>query len=432
MNRYSVLLLILLLLNHCSLDQKTGIWNESRTTQKNNSKTVKNLFVKEPAISNEFNKNLKIKLDTNNNTKNNNYNNSNNESRFLFDKSLENISKIKFSKIDNFNKFDPNILVENNGIVFFDNKGSIFKLNKNLEIKWKKNYYTKSEIKSKPLLLFGSYKNTLIVTDNLSNYYAIDLNSGKLLWTKKSYAPFNSEIKFHQGNFFLIDIENIIRGFSLIDGSELWNFKTDSSFVKSQKKNSMIIINKSIYTNNSSGDITALDIRNGNLKWQISSTSNELYDNLFLLKNSNLVADEGSIYFSNNQNTFFSLDIENGFINWKQKINSDLKSSIIDNMVFSVTVEGFLVITDKLSGNIIRVTNIFNRFNKKKKIKPVGFVVGINSIYVATDNGRLIIVDINSGKTKSIIKITNSKISRPYIYDQNLFIVKNNSIVKLN
>ena len=79
MNRYSVLLLILLLLNHCSLDQKTGIWNESRTTQKNNSKTVKNLFVKEPAISNEFNKNLKIKLNKNNNTKNNNYNNSNND-----------------------------------------------------------------------------------------------------------------------------------------------------------------------------------------------------------------------------------------------------------------------------------------------------------------------------------------------------------------
>ena len=434
MNRNLILILVLLLLNNCSFDQKSGIWTESKVVQTKNSQSIQNLFVKKEPLSYEFNKDLKIKLASKKTKKFYNYNNTNNERSFFFNSNLDNIYKTKFSKIDNFNKFDPNILIRNNSITFFDNKGAIFKLDKNLKIKWKKNYYSKSEVKSKPLLLFGSNKNTLIVTDNLSKYYGIDMNSGKLLWMKKNSAPFNSEIKFYKDKFFLIDIENTIRCFSTVNGSEIWSFKTDTSFVKSQKKNSLIILNKIIYSNNSNGDITALNIDNGSLVWQISPINKELYNNSFLLKNSNLVAHEESIYFSNNQNQFFAIDAKNGFLNWKQNINSDLKSTIIDKKIFSISVEGFLIITDLNSGNIIRATNIFNKFVKKKrsKIKPVGFIVGIKYVYVTTDNGKLILIDIISGQVKSVIKIAKSKISRPYIIDKDLIIAKNNSIIRLN
>ena len=69
---------------------------------------------------------------------------------------------------------------------------------------------------------------------------------------------------------------------------------------------------------------------------------------------------------------------------------------------------------------------------KIKKFKPVGFIVGKKDIYLTTANGRLFVIDISTGITKSVLKIDGEKISRPIIIEKNLFIIKENSIIKLN
>ena len=56
----------------------------------------------------------------------------------------------------------------------------------------------------------------------------------------------------------------------------------------------------------------------------------------------------------------------------------------------------------------------------------------INLIFLTTDNGRLLLIDIKSGKTKSIIKLDNKKISKPFVFDNSLLVIKENSVVKLN
>ena len=80
------------------------------------------------------------------------------------------------------------------------------------------------------------------------------------------------------------------------------------------------------------------------------------------------------------------------------------------------------------------MTDVFDVFKNKKrsKIKPEGFLVGHKNIYLTTSNGRLLIIDLLTGKTVDILKIDNEKISRPFILNKNLFIVKNNSIINLN
>ena len=129
-----------------------------------------------------------------------------------------------------------------------------------------------------------------------------------------------------------------------------------------------------------------------------------------------------------------SLNLKTGRLNWKQKVNSNVRPTIINNLIFSVSNEGFLFILDAQSGNIIRITDLFQSFKdkKRKKISPQGFIVGKEKIYLTTSNGRLLIIDIASGKTVSMIKIDNEKISRPFVSNKNLFIIKENSIIRLN
>ena len=152
------------------------------------------------------------------------------------------------------------------------------------------------------------------------------------------------------------------------------------------------------------------------------------------METSDIIADNKTLFFSNNKNQFFSIDLATGSFNWENKINSNLRPSLIGNYLFTISIEGYLIVIEKNSGNIIRITDIFKNFNKKKrdKIKPVGFIVGLKNIYLSTDNGRLLVIDISSGKTNSILKIDNEKISRPFILDKNLFVIKDNAIIKLD
>tara|TARA_B100000287_G_C20480916_1_gene721120 strand:- start:104 stop:949 length:846 start_codon:yes stop_codon:yes gene_type:complete len=278
------------------------------------------------------------------------------------------------------------------------------------------------------------YKNYLIVADNIAKYYAVDVKNGNLLWTKNNSSPFNSQIKIYKNFFFVIDAENILRCFSLKNGDELWNVKTDKSFVKSQKKLSLIILNETIYFNNTLGDITAVDINTGKLIWQTPTQDSSIYQSSFYLKTSELVGTSKSLFFSNNMNEFYSIDPNTGTLIWKQKINSSIKPSVVDNLIFTISEEGFLIVIDKDTGNIIRITNVFNQIKEKKryKIKPIGFILGKKNIYLSISNGRLIIIDIITGKSKSILKIDNERISRPFVLNNKLFIIKDSAIIKLD
>ena len=69
---------------------------------------------------------------------------------------------------------------------------------------------------------------------------------------------------------------------------------------------------------------------------------------------------------------------------------------------------------------------------KKKNIKPEGFIVGKKNIYLSLNNGRIVVIKILNGKPIDIIKIDNGKISRPYVLNNDMFVVKDNAIIKMN
>ena len=434
MNKILNLLLILILISGCSLNQNSKFWNQSKVIKEDKEIAYTEVFPKEEALKKEFNSNLKIKLSTSsvNNTFINNH--LNNNRKLNFNGKLEKSLKYRFSKIENFDQYQPEISFFKDNVIFFDNKGSIMKFNDESKLIWKKNYYSKSERKLKPILQLVNNGKYLIVADNIAKIYMVDIETGDLIWSKNSLAPFNSQIKIYKDKFFIIDFSNTLRCFTLKNGKELWNVKTENSLIRSQKKLSMVIIDNVIYFNNSIGDISAVDIDKGKLLWQLPTQSNLIYESAFSLETSDIVTDKKTLFISNNKNQLFSIDVKTGSFNWENRVNSNLRSTIVDNFLFSISIEGYLIVIDKMSGNIVRVTDVFSNFKIKKRssIKPTGFIVGLKNIYLSTSNGKLIVIDTETGKVISMVKIHNKKISKPFIQNKNLFLIKDNGIIKLN
>ncbi len=460
MNKKFYHLVIFLFIANCTapdwIDTSRGIFGSGEKISKEVEIGGEKIFDDNEIYEKELNKDLKIKL-KNNFVKNSFVNNLTNNnglinferklkqvSKYKFNKKekLKKVSKYKFKKIRQFEFSQPDLLITSrDSMIFFNNKGTILNFDQKSKIIWKKNIYSKKERKNSPILYFAANDKILVVTDNFAKYYGINLNNGELIWSHTSSSPFNSQVKLYKNKFFTVDSENILRCFSLSDGKELWNFKTENSFIKSQQKLSLIINNNRVVFINTLGDVSSVDINNGKLLWQTPTQSNEIYESSFSLQNSDLIVAKNSIFFSNNKNQFIALEEKTGGIKWKQSINSNLRPTYIQGLIFTISLEGYLAVIDARNGNIVRMTNIFGEMkNYEKKglladrkiIKPVGFIVSKDKIYTSLNNGRIIIIDVLTGRPQVVVKIDSEKISRPYIFNNEMFVIRDNAILKLN
>ncbi len=427
MNKFICIIFIFIL--SCSLNSNSAFWSKSEKL-KTDKKISKILFQDLKPNENEFNPKLKVNLPIKNTSINYNFNNNGFTNEQV---AGENFSKYKFSKIENFSGFEPEILVDKENMYFFDNKGSIIKFNKNSKLQWKKNYYSKSDKKNNPILFLASEKKNLFIADTNANYYLLNKDNGNLKWKKKHSSSFNSQIKIKDDKIFIVDMENTLRCFSINNGEILWSAPTELTIVSSQKKQSLVLIKNLVIFTNSIGDLTAVDSNNGEIIWQ-TPTQVLGGGQHITLRNSEIVSDGETIFISNNNNEFLALDIRTGVIKWKQQINSEIRPVVVSNYIITISNEGLLIIINKNDGNILRINNILKNIKKKKRKEyyPVGFVISDNKIYLTTFNGRLFIINFSDASIYKILKLDKEKLQTPVYFNKELYIAKDNSIIRIN
>ena len=428
MNKFYIIFFVLIY--SCSLNSNSAFWSKSEKIT-SDKKVIKILFKDIQPNKREFNPNLKLNLPKNN-VRNINFNFNNDG--FTFEKvSNEKLSKYNFARIENFSGFEPEILVDDRNLYFFDNKGSLIKFNKVSNIEWKKNYYSKSDKKNNPILFLALEKDNLFVADTNANYYLLNKKNGNLKWKKKHTSSFNSQIKVKDGKAVVVDMENNLRCFSLKDGTIIWSVPTELTVVSSQKKQSIVIVNNLVVFSNSIGDLTAVDFESGEIIWQTPTQILGFGKNI-TLRNSDIVSDGKFVYMSNNKNEFFAIDLKTGITKWRQQVNSEIRPVIVSDFIITISNEGLLIIMNKNDGNIIRINDLLKNMKKKKRANyyPVGFIISNNKIYLTTKNGRLFIINFADSSLNKVLKLDREKLQRPVYFDKELYVTRNNSIIRIN
>ena len=431
MNKLIFILITIVFLNNCSFNEKSRIWKNKEKKLENN-KIIK-IDSKDKKIVSEFNQETEVdlsslKISSKINENQNNFGSQN------YKGDLNKIGNFKFSKLEEINQLNFKPIIFKKGVIFFDKKGSIIRYDNNQKVIWKKNYYTKAEKKLKPKLNFLLDNENLLVADSIAKYYSLNINTGKLNWSKNNVYPFNSDIKKYKDRIFVVDLKNTLRCYKIHDGSECWKLQTENSFTLSNIKYSLIILDENVIFNNSIGDITAADIETGLITWQLPTQSTSIKNETFNFKISKLVSDGNSIFFSNNKNEFYSIDLKTGNTNWINEINSNIKPILIENLIITISNEGFLYLFDKNKGNIVRVTDLYKNYKdkKRKNINPIGFVIGNKNLFLTNSDGKMIVARIKDGKIIKIEKVSGGLVSEPFIFNNNLYVVRNGSIIRYN
>ena len=436
-----IIILLCILLNNCSFDNKTGLWDgeeEEREAiskieeEQNQVTSVRKIFSGEEIYSKEILLNQSIVLSEakkNTEWKMSNLNNQN----FLGNIYLSSVDNVFLKKRRGKNKFSQSKilaspLIYKNNIIYSDQKGTIFNINLDGKINWKKNIYKKIYNKIYKNLNFIVNKNIIYISDNIGFVYAISLDSGALIWIKNHGVPLRSNIKIFNNKIFLVNQDNRFLCLNIKDGSLLWNFRSISSFIKFQNLLSLAISDQgNVVGINSSGEIFNIDSNNGRIIWskKLFGARYEITTNF--IKFSEIVIDNENIVLSVGSSTF-SINLKNGFTNWQQQVSSIAAPILVKKNIFLITDNGYFVVINKDSGKIISSTNILKILKKRRqKTKISGFIMGSEKFYAVTLNGYLIVSSAITGKVEYIKKIGDPITTSPIINNGKLYILTKNS-----
>ena len=436
-----VFFIILFLLVNCSFDTKTGIWSGEKVEkekvveikkEQDREKNIRKIYSIGDVYSLEKTLTKKIKLLKP--EKNSSWQMpSLNQQNFLGNIYLSGVDDRFLKKKVGKNKFNlskttASPLIYQGNIFLSDNKGTVFNINEFGKLKWKKNIYRKIYKKIYKNLTFSIYKNTVYVADNIGFIYAIGLDSGKLIWIKNHGIPFKSKIKIFDNKIFLMNQDNKLYSFSAKDGSIIWNYNSLSSFIKSQNFLSLALSKQGdVFVITSLGDLLKINASNGNIIWSLNTLGGMLPGVTDFFESSDIVITNENIIFSA-KSTLFSCDLNSGTINWQRDVSSVAAPIIDKKNIFFVTENGYFVIINIDTGEIVSSTNILKTLKKRKQsTKITGFIMGSGKIYSVTSNGYLIVSSATSGKVENFVNVRDPITSVPVISNGKLFIYTENS-----
>ena len=424
--------IILLLINACSFDNKSGIWTSDIEEKKKRDilKDFKKISVSEDVfdkiISLENSKKIEISLPINNLQWNDIYfNDENNLKNFKAD----NLNQILFqSKKLSRNKSSNYLIFENGNLIISDDKGNIIVYSvKEKKIISKYNFYRKEYKGIKKKLNLYVQNNIIYVSDSVGYLYAFNYENKQLIWAKNYKLPLKSNLKISGNKIICADVNNNLIFLDRENGELLKLIPTEGTTVTNEFVNNISKYKSNIFFLNSYGTLYSINSETMDLKWFINLNPSLNLNQSNLFDGSEIINNGSKIVVSSNKKTFF-IDVKTGSILKSYNFTSAVKPIIHNNIGFFVTNNSLLVAINLDNYQILYSKDINLQvakfLNAKKRNLNFKDVMLLNSeIFIFLENSFILNFE-NNGELKDVKKLPSKIYSSPILID--------NSILYLN
>ena len=421
--------IVLVLLQNCSFDNKTGIWKNEKDFSKKEINIFKD-FQSLGAKNETFNSiipvdsNLKFKITQPiNNYEWNDiyYDQTNNFVNLIYN----DLNKLTFKSNKISRKIINNyILSENENIITTDQSGNIIVYSlKEKKVIAKYNFYKKKYKKIKKSLNIAVEENKIFVADNIGYLYSFDYKENKILWAKKYKVGFRSNIKISKNKVITSSENNDLFFFNKKNGDILKLIPTEETIIKNQFINNISINNNISFFLNTYGSLYAIDNEDMKIIWFLNLNQSLDLNPGNLFYGNQIVTDKNKIFVSTNQHTYIIEQIS-GTIIHRKNFSSEIKPIILNNYLISITKNDLLVLMNISNGKIIysydvnqMIANFLDTKKKKIEIKNIFFVN--NKIMVLLKNSYVIYFNIN-GIVEDVFKLPSKMNTNPIIINKSL------------
>ncbi len=426
--------IILIFLQNCSFDDKTGIWENSSDAVKKTDQFKE--FKTLSARAKPFTKTIRIKENLRINILNpveNNYwtdeffQSNNNFANFKYN-NLE-LLKLKSKKITS-SEINKHILYDGDKAIINDKKGNIiiFSVKEN-KVLTKFNFYKKKYKKVKKFLNLIIENNIIYVSDNIGFLYAYNYVDEKLLWAKNYKVPFKSNLKISNNKLIAANQNNNLFFFDKRNGETIKLIPTEETIVKNEFVNNLSMNSKYLFFLNTYGTLYSIDRKNMQIVWfvNINQSLDLNPSNLFL---GSKIINNNEILVVSSNDFFYVIETRTGSIKYRKNFSSKIKPLILDDYIFILTKQNFLICINLTNGEIVYSYDIDKKISdylntKKKSVDFQSFFVANNELIVLLSNSFILKFSLN-GELEKVDKLI-SKINSYPIFVKNSLVYLDNS-----
>ncbi len=436
-------MIILVIVQGCSFDKRSGIWINKNEYENNENIDVLKDFKKIYSTGESYNqtkplnKEFIFKIDSPYSNKSWNdilYNKNNKFINFKYNDLNQNIFKSKKLTSHSPSRY---ILIHNKNLFINDDRGNvlIYSIDNN-KIITKINFYKKKFKNLKKELNFIVEDDTIFISDNIGFIYAYNYVNNEMIWAKNYKIPFRSNIKLTSSKIITSNQNNDLFILDKSTGNLIKQIPTEETLINNLFTNNIALSNNQIYFLNTFGSLYSINILNNKINWFIN-LNKSLDLNLTNLFNGNkLVYHNNKIIVSSNEN-FFIIDSKNGSIIDKKNFSSLYQPLLINNYLFLVTKNNLLVAMKLDNGEIIYSYDIADKVAKfinsnKKELRIKNIILVNNEIYVFLRNSFILKFDLK-GEINEIYKLSYSLLSYPIFVNNLLFFLdKKKRLIAIN
>jgi eukaryotic-like serine/threonine-protein kinase len=214
-------------------------------------------------------------------------------------------------------------------------------------------YFLSSPVVANGIIYFGSGD---------SHVYAIDAESGSLVWKYKTDGIVHTTPAVSEGILFIGSWDTYLYALEASSGKLLWKFKTGENPGMTGIQSSPMISNNSVYFGARDANLYCLNAKSGTLRWKYAA------ENAWIL--STPVYDGGNVYVGTSDSyLLLALNANSGKEVWRSKLNGYVFGSpcVSKNAIFIGDFTGRVYSINKNDGKTIEIfeTDSFKKEHKK-------------------------------------------------------------------
>lgn len=269
----------------------------------------------------------------------------------------------------------------------------------------------------------------VFVTTGFGELFALDAQSGEIIWRTKSAVAFSNAPTVRAGRLYVASQDSRLQAYSVEDGVLLWDHSAIDEGATIMGATSAAVNEQAVVAGFNSGEVVALSPINGQVAWSESLTSRGTQVTPLSQLNAIVgrpVIDRDRIYVTSHGGRTAAIDLRSGERIWTADIGSIETPWTIGDFVLVISLEGELVALSREQGRVRWMTNLpafKDPDDREGRINYAGPLMAGGRIILASSDGRVLSLDPANGALLDTIEIDTPVSVAPVVADSTLYIL---------
>ncbi|MDR3325880.1 MAG: PQQ-binding-like beta-propeller repeat protein [Rhodospirillaceae bacterium] len=271
----------------------------------------------------------------------------------------------------------------------------------------------------------------LFITSQFAELLAINSVDGNILWRRSLVSPVRGAPTVIAGRVLLMTVDNLTLCLSSDDGHELWRHVGIDEMTSIIGGNSPAVYEDFVVVSYKSGEVLALNLENGSVKW------NEI---ISVLKGTNQataltdirglpIIDNDRVFVINNSDVFMAIDLHTGRRIWEKNVGSMQTPWVADNYVYLINKNSELICFEADTGQVHWIKNL-NFSEKKPHLAWSGPLLASNKLITVSSSGNVVFLSPYTGEVLEQKELPTGVTIAPIIANETLlFMTKNGELI---